>query len=364
MSDYPLGMTLYQVVASLLIILAAVVMALSLVETRKTLPLLRGQAQAGSWRLLFYLTFLFLAAYGASAVFVVVRAPGVFATLAGLVFFFGALFVYLATKLGAGTIAELLRAREALSEAQDEAVQASRFKSSLLANVSHELRTPLQAIVGYVDMLRDGVYGTLSQKQYRALARMTVNVRRLMEQIENLLQHAQLASGAELDVAYRPFSPYELIAAAADTLQPLAQAKGLDLSFDVAADVPPTLVGDPAKVQDIVVNLANNAIKFTKRGVVQVRLYRPDVDHWALAVSDTGPGIPAGAQEQIFDPFARLSSDITNVDEGIGLGLAMVQVWTEVMEGELALDSHGGEGSTFTVCFPLHRQQASEGERP
>jgi signal transduction histidine kinase len=133
----------------------------------------------------------------------------------------------------------------------------------------------------------------------------------------------------------------------------LAQAKGLNLSASIAPEVPPTLHGDPDRLQQVLVNLVSNAIKFTQAGAVQIRFYCPDPSHWAMEVSDTGPGIPPEAQSYIFEPFRQVDGSMTRVHTGAGLGLSIVKHLVTLMEGQVTLDSEVGRGSIFTVCLPL-----------
>jgi signal transduction histidine kinase len=131
------------------------------------------------------------------------------------------------------------------------------------------------------------------------------------------------------------------------------QTKGLSLTTEIAPDMPATLWGDAARVQQIVVNLVSNAIKFTQKGEIQVCIYQPDPVHWALQVSDTGAGIPAEAQSYIFEPFQQVDGSITREHRGTGLGLSIVKQLTELMEGQVILVSETGKGSTFKVVLPF-----------
>jgi signal transduction histidine kinase len=133
----------------------------------------------------------------------------------------------------------------------------------------------------------------------------------------------------------------------------LAQVKGLALTADIAADMPDILSGDSARVEQILVNLVSNAIKFTQQGTVQISLYRANAAHWALQVSDTGPGIPLEAQAQIFEPFGQVDSSITRMHTGTGLGLSIVNQLVTLMGGQITLKSQPGQGSIFTVLLPL-----------
>jgi signal transduction histidine kinase len=239
-----------------------------------------------------------------------------------------------------------------LAAARDQALAASRLKTELLAKVSHELRTPLAAILGLAEVLDLGVYGPISGKQQQTVAQIIDSAQYLTGLVNELLDQAQLEAG-KLKLDMRPFAPADVLDHTVAKLSVLAQAKGLTLTAGMAADVPETLSGDPARVQQVLVNLVSNAIKFTQAGTVQVRLYRPDAIYWAMEVSDTGPGIPFEAQAYIFEPFRQVDGSMTRAHIGAGLGLSIVKQLTTLMGGQVTLESEVGRGSTFTVQLPL-----------
>jgi PAS domain S-box-containing protein len=256
-------------------------------------------------------------------------------------------------------ITERKRAEEALSLARDQALEASRLKSELLANVSHDLRTPLTAILGYADMLHSAVHGPLSDEQRRMIERVMANARQLSSLISDLLDQAQIEAG-KLELELVLFSPASLIKDTMAMMGIQAQAKGLRLTSELADNVPTLLSGDPQRLGQILANLVGNAIKFTAQGAVHVRVYRPDTMHWAVQVSDTGCGIPEEAQHRVFDPFWQLDGSPTREHNGVGLGLSLVRQFATLMGGVVELDSKVGHGSTFTVVLPLTLPQEEE----
>ena len=137
----------------------------------------------------------------------------------------------------------------------------------------------------------------------------------------------------------------------------LAQAKALKLTTHLAADLPATLYGDPQRLEQIIVNLVGNAIKFTESGSIILRVCRPDKGHWAIKVSDTGPGIPPEAQTRIFEPFRQVDGSVTRLHKGTGLGLSIVKQLTSMMDGQIELDSQLGKGSTFSVILPIMKRK-------
>jgi len=252
-----------------------------------------------------------------------------------------------------GDITERKQAEEAVARARDQALEASRFKTQLLANVSHDLRTPIGGILGYTEMLQAGVYGALTDDQQDAISEIVDSTRQLLDFINNLLNQARIEAG-RIDIRYTTFVPKELINNAQSMLGVLAQTKGLKLTSKIAPDVPSFLEGDPHWLNQILANLVSNAIKFTEQGTVHIHIYRPDQTHWALAVSDTGPGIPAEAQTYIFEPFRQVDSTMTRQHTtGSGLGLSIVKQLVILMGGHITVTSEPGQGSTFTVLLPL-----------
>ena len=227
-----------------------------------------------------------------------------------------------------------------------------RMKSAFVSTVSHELRTPLSAILGYADMLQEGICGSLSERQSSTLERIVANTGRLLSLVGNLLDQAQIEAGTlELDITQ--FTLADLIGEAVGVMDVLAQAKGVELISHIADDLPVTLFGDRQRLHQILVNLVGNAIKFTDEGTVRMRAYRLNADSWALEVSDTGRGIPPEAHSYIFEPFRHADESPTRNYAGVGLGLSIVKQLTEIMGGEIVLESGLGRGSTFTVVLPL-----------
>jgi signal transduction histidine kinase len=206
--------------------------------------------------------------------------------------------------------------------------------------------------MGFAEMLHLGIYGPLPDKQEQATAKIIESTEYLTGLVNELLDQAQLEAG-RLKLKISRFSPIDIVDDTISKLNVLAQAKGLTLTTDIAPDVPVLLSGDPARLQQILVNLVSNAIKFTRAGEVQVRLYRPDPGHWALQVCDTGPGIPAEAQTYIFEAFRQVDGSATRLHTGTGLGLSIVKQLTTLMGGEVILESEVGRGSIFTVQLPL-----------
>ncbi|MCX7682449.1 MAG: ATP-binding protein [Anaerolineae bacterium] len=230
--------------------------------------------------------------------------------------------------------------------------ELERLKRSFVSRVSHELRTPLNAIIGYADMLKEAVYGPLSEAQAKAVDRIGVNGRQLLNLVNDLLDQAQIEAGT-LRLKIELFSPAELVRHVLEVMEVLATTKGLSISASIADDVPSRMLGDPQRLQQILINLVGNAIKFTDQGSVGIRVYLPGPGQWALEVSDTGCGIPREAQSYIFEPFRQVDGSPTRKYSGSGLGLSIVKQLTTMMGGEVLVESEVGRGSTFTVVLPI-----------
>ncbi|MDI6770517.1 MAG: ATP-binding protein [Anaerolineales bacterium] len=230
--------------------------------------------------------------------------------------------------------------------------EVERMKDTILATVSHELRTPLNAILGYVEMLKEAVYGPINKKQAKASERIISNTRRLLDIVSDLLAQAQIEAG-KMTIQARPFKPAELLDNIHGLMDKIAADKRLALTSEIDPQIPESLVGDPTRLQQILVNLVNNAVKFTEKGSVNIHFFRQDGQHWAMQVRDTGTGIPEGELAHIFDPFRQVDGSTTRKHAGFGLGLSIVKQLANLMGGEVAVKSTLGSGSIFTVTLPL-----------
>jgi PAS domain S-box-containing protein len=234
----------------------------------------------------------------------------------------------------------------------DSKARVERIKSSFVSIASHEFRTPLNAILGYIDMLKEDVYGPLTDEQRRVIERAAANTGQLVSLINDLLDRAQMETG-QLSLNIVPFVPQRLVDNVQSAMGMLADSKGLELTTDVADNVPAILLGDSQRLYQILVNLVSNGIKFTDQGTVHIRVFMPNTDHWGLEVSDTGRGIPDAIQADIFIPFLQADDPIRREQGGAGLGLSIVQDLVALMDGKIELESEIGRGSTFRVTIPV-----------
>lgn len=252
-------------------------------------------------------------------------------------------------------ISDRKKVEQAMASARDQALESSRVKSEFLARVSHELRTPLGVIRGYADLLSEPEYGTLSELQAKAVSEIIDSTDRISGMVGELLDEARLAAGA-VQLEIKSFKPAEILEDVKEKMSVLASQKSLELTAELDSELPDQIIGDPTRINQMVTNLTSNSIKFTKNGKVGIRFYLCDTSQWAFEVSDTGPGIPEEAHESIFEPFRQADSSIPRIFGGTGLGLSIVKHLTNLMEGQIIVESEVGSGSTFTVFLPLNNE--------
>ena len=250
-------------------------------------------------------------------------------------------------------ITQLRQTQEAMLISRDQALDASRIKSQMLSRVSHELRTPLGGILGYAELLQQKAFGELAEKQEKALAQIVESTHFLTRMVNDLLDEAQIeAKSINLHKNY--FSPTDLLNKVVTNISVLVnKKKGLALHAEISPELPSELYGDIHRLQQVLVNLAGNAIKFTKVGEVRIYFKRPSPTQWSMEVSDTGVGISQDDFETIFQPFRQVNNAITRENRGSGLGLAITKQLIELMDGQITIQSTLGKGSTFTVLLPI-----------
>jgi signal transduction histidine kinase len=244
------------------------------------------------------------------------------------------------------------RAHEAVEreqEARAEAERANRLKDDFLAVLSHELRTPLNAVLGWVQIVQAAT--PADPTVVRALGSIKRNAEAQQRLVEDLLDVSRIVSG-KFPLERRPFELRSAIVAAIESVRPAADAKQIDLTAELDADVP--VNGDPDRLQQVATNLLSNAVKFTPSGGrIEVTLHRRD-GHAELDVKDTGEGIPAELQPHIFDRFRQGDGSSTREHGGLGLGLAIAKHIVDAHGGTIAAASEGkGKGSTFSVRLPV-----------
>ncbi len=263
----------------------------------------------------------------------------------------------LANMRAEATAAEL---NEHLKEANDlrrRAEAASQTKSDFLANMSHELRTPINGVYGMCTLLLDSA---LDDEQRELVETMHTSVTHLLTLLNDILDISKVEAG-DLTLEHVPFDIHILLGELRKLFTPVAQARGLDLLVLAEPNIPPCIMGDPARLLQVAQNLVSNALKFTSKGNVSVNVARYDAE-LTISVTDTGIGIPDDKLNMIFDKFTQADTSITRKYGGTGLGLAISRELVQMMGGKMHVSSAIGQGSTFSFTLPL--EVAPEGMKP
>jgi len=241
------------------------------------------------------------------------------------------------------------RTRE-LKYAKEKAESADRLKSAFLASMSHELRTPLNSIIGFTGILLQGLVGPLTPEQQKQLGMVQNSSRHLLNLINDVLDISKIEAG-QMTVQIHPFSLRETLQKTVESLQRTAQTKGLELELSLTDDID-ALVSDQRRVEQVLLNLINNAIKFTEEGSVEVNASTQDFKV-VIEVRDTGIGIASKDMAQLFKPFQQIESGLSRKYEGTGLGLSICQKLLRLLGGKIYVQSKLGEGSCFSFTLPL-----------
>jgi two-component system, sensor histidine kinase len=250
-------------------------------------------------------------------------------------------------------IQQLELTRENLELQKAKAENATRAKTMFLASMSHEIRTPLNGIIGMIEILKN----THSRDKYEEyLEIIEISADNLLNIINDILDFSKIESD-QIELEAIPLSIREEVSNVVKLLQLKASSKGLEFSASIDKDVPQSLIGDPVRFRQILLNLANNAIKFTEKGFIKIHLKnaetKDEVAYLHCSVADSGIGISAQGKERLFHEFSQSERSTTRKYGGSGLGLAISKKLTELMRGEIGVDSELGKGSKFWFTFQM-----------
>ena len=265
---------------------------------------------------------------------------------------FAAATVELLQTFAAQSVAAIVNARlfGEIEEKGRELAIASQHKSQFLANMSHELRTPLNAILGYTELILDDIYGAAPARMREVLERVQANGKHLLGLINDVLDLSKIEAG-QLVLQLGPYSVRDMLQGVYVAVEPLAANKKIDLTLDLAKELP-TATGDERRLAQVVLNLVGNAIKFTDEGEVRIAA-RAGNGSVLVQITDTGPGIAEGDQLKIFEEFQQADNSATRAKGGTGLGLAISRRIVALHGGRLWVESEVGKGATFSVSLPV-----------
>lgn len=257
-------------------------------------------------------------------------------------------------------ITQSQRYRRELEAAKTYTERLLHNREKLMLTVTHDIKSPLSSIIGYIELLNNT---QLEERQHYFLKNMKGTAEHILHLANNMLDFSKLESN-KMEINTVPYNPGRLLQETTDSFLPLAAQKSLELKSDISNALNGLYLGDSMKVRQIVVNILSNAIKYTREGKISLSAFISPTkdDQFIIVIKDSGPGMTEEEQELIFKEFTRLTPQHNNGAEGTGLGLTITLQLVHLLDGELTLESKKGEGSTFTVKFPLIKATAQESQ--
>jgi signal transduction histidine kinase len=242
-----------------------------------------------------------------------------------------------------------------LRETNAQLARASQFKSEFLAKMSHQLRTPLTAIIGFCEVLTQGMDGELNRDQAQDVADIHKSGLVLLELVNDILDLSKIEAG-KVEIAHEEVDLPSVVDQVISSMHQIAETKALRLTSELSSGAR-RVMGDPVRVREILTNLVSNAIKFTPTGSVAIRSM-PAGAMAEISVLDTGIGIEPGAHERIFEEFRQANDGVSRTYGGTGLGLAIARKLVELQGGQMGLESEPGKGSRFWFTLPIDKRPA------
>jgi signal transduction histidine kinase len=241
-------------------------------------------------------------------------------------------------------------AEEQMLRARIAAEEANQYKNELLANITHELKTPLSSVIGFSDVLLEGVSGQLNESQQEYISIINKSGARLLELVNRMLDLSMIESG-RMDLSYESFSPDYVLSIVLKRSSSLAAKKNICVNSAIDPGLE-EIIADADKVTEMLYNVVENSIKFTPEGGKISISVKENSDYVYFGVSDTGIGIEKKNMERIFEPFVQLDGSVSRKHGGVGLGLMLVREYVKMHNGDIQVESEYGKGTTFTLKLP------------